>query len=72
MTTNKILHYHSSQGAIASTTITIVTNVAPAIFLSLLLAFLPMTLCQSKLTFSFASVSNDKGSRSRNSNTDNG
>jgi hypothetical protein len=71
MTTNKIdlLHYHSAQGAIASATIIIVTNVAPAIFLSLLLAFLLMTLCQCKLTFSLAHVSDDKGSSSRNSNT---
>jgi hypothetical protein len=34
--------------------------------------FCPMTLCQSKLTFSLAHVSDGKGSRSRNSNTDTG
>jgi hypothetical protein len=71
MTTNKIdlLHYHSAQGAKASAAIIIVTIVAPAIFLLLLLAFWLMTLCQCRLTFSLAHVSYNKGSSSRNSNT---
>ncbi len=38
----------------------------------MLLTFLPMTLCQAKLTFSLAYVSDDKGSRSINSYADTG